>query len=235
MTKTLFDLSPYLKSCEATIVRIFDNNVVLDQTVFYPLSGGQLGDGGSLVFDDVDYEIIDTKWGENNEIIHELDRTLDVNLISNTVSLKLDWDRRFKLMSMLTSLHILCTLLDYPIVGAKVGPNKSHLDFFVENNVLDKDKISDELNSVLDQKLDVITTLIAEKTTFKSCNLMDKVQRIKNGILRYVQIGNKDEYFNERFCGGTHVRNTNEISKMEISKIKSKGKGNRRVVLEFVQ
>ena len=49
MTRDLFRSDAYLRDCRATVVAIGDQGIVLDQTVFYPLGGGQAGDSGRLV------------------------------------------------------------------------------------------------------------------------------------------------------------------------------------------
>jgi len=36
-------------------------------------------------------------------------------------------------------------------------------------------------------------------------------------------------------CGGTHIRNTSEIGPVAVTKIESKGKQNRRVILAFAE
>ncbi len=49
MTQALFRTDAYLTECSATVTAVTEQGVVLDQTVFYPLGGGQGGDTGELV------------------------------------------------------------------------------------------------------------------------------------------------------------------------------------------
>ena len=52
MTQDLFRHDAYLQDCDATVLSVGEYGIVLDRTVFYPLGGGQAGDGGVLVLDD---------------------------------------------------------------------------------------------------------------------------------------------------------------------------------------
>jgi len=51
-TEALFREDAYLTRCEAKIVALGDDGILLDRTVFYPLGGGQAGDTGALVLAD---------------------------------------------------------------------------------------------------------------------------------------------------------------------------------------
>lgn len=45
-TNKLFEEDAYLASCEATVMDLTEEGIILDKTVFYPLGGGQPGDTG---------------------------------------------------------------------------------------------------------------------------------------------------------------------------------------------
>ena len=46
MTEELFRQDATLTECAATVLDVTEQGVVLGRTVFYPLGGGQAGDGG---------------------------------------------------------------------------------------------------------------------------------------------------------------------------------------------
>src|ERR1700682_753970 len=61
-TRALFREDAYLTRCEGSVTAIDEMGIHLDQTVFYPLGGGQAGDAGSLTLaDGTRIEIADTR------------------------------------------------------------------------------------------------------------------------------------------------------------------------------
>lgn len=236
MTVALYNDDAYLKSCQAKIVDIDDMTVHLDQTVFYPLGGGQLGDTGILSIDGEDFQIVDTIWGEGTRISHILDRPLAVDAVSANVSLTLDWQRRFRLMQMHTSLHLICSMFDYPIVGARVGPDKSHLDYLTEGETIDKLESDEILQDLIEQNFTIETEKIAEdefEQFMQGRHLIGGMPPVKSGVVRFVRIGDAAKPIDYQPCGGTHVHNTSEIISLRIGSIKSKGKGIRRLAVQF--
>ncbi|MFX0209209.1 MAG: alanine--tRNA ligase-related protein, partial [Candidatus Hodarchaeota archaeon] len=72
MTKRLYLTDCYYRNIETTIVNINSKGVILEQSVFYPESGGQLGDQGKLKWGNKTANITNTRQ-EKGELIHELD------------------------------------------------------------------------------------------------------------------------------------------------------------------
>ena len=106
MTIELFRNDSYLKSCNSKIIKIDDNGIKLDQTIFYPEAGGQPGDKGKITIGNEEIEVIDTRY-VNNEIIHVVENISNLNL-NDEIECKIDWERRFNIMQVHTSLHLLC-------------------------------------------------------------------------------------------------------------------------------
>lgn len=237
MTQALYNDDAYLKSCQAKIVAVNEQSVAVDQTIFYPVGGGQLGDTGILSLGGEDYNIVDTIWGEGTQILHVLDRSVPSSALEADISLAIDWQRRFRIMQMHTCLHLICSMFEYPIVGARVGPDKGHLDYLTEGAPIDKLESEDILQNIIAQHHDISTEKVPEdefEIFMKDRHLIGGMPPVKNGVVRFVRIGETADPLDYQPCGGTHVNNTSEISSLTIGSIKSKGKGIRRFGIKFV-
>src|SRR5262245_49302749 len=102
MARLLFRDDPYLKSCEATVV------VELDQTIFYPLGGGQAGDTGTLN----GLKVVDTRKGDGDAVLHLLESP--GLKPGDKVTAELNWERRHRLMRYHTALHLLGSVVQAP-------------------------------------------------------------------------------------------------------------------------
>jgi misacylated tRNA(Ala) deacylase len=233
MTDELFRDDAYLKACDATIVAIEGNVIVLDRTVFYPTGGGQPGDIGTLTLDDgVQLIISDTKKSPTNADIHHLTAgSVESTLIGRTVRAELDWDRRHLLMRMHTCLHLLCSVIPEPVTGGSIRANGSgRLDFDIPNPRLDKDSLSASLNALVAENRSVVTRWITDAELAEQPELV-RTMSVKppsgQGAVRLLEIDNTDL----QPCGGTHVHSTGEIGAVTVKKIEKKGRQNRRVTV----
>ncbi len=121
MTTYLFRDDSYLQSVRATVTGITpDGGVVLDQTIFYAASGGQPGDIGTLISDDgTELAIANTIHpdGDKTQIVHMPVAGAALPVVGQTVTTRLDWDRRYRLMRMHTALHLLSVVFTFPVTG----------------------------------------------------------------------------------------------------------------------
>lgn len=230
----LFREDSYLKDCPAKVVASGPEGIRLDRTIFYPTGGGQPGDTGRLRFGDHEVDIIDTRKGaEPGEILHIPAEGSALPDVGSTVTAEIDWDRRHRLMRMHTCLHLLCSLIKGDVTGGQISDGKGRLDFnLAPETILDKVALTDALNVLIAGNHDVVPRWIADEELAARPELV-RTMSVKppsgQGKVRLLDIAGVDL----QPCGGTHVRNTSEIGPVEIVKIESKGKMNKRINLAF--
>jgi misacylated tRNA(Ala) deacylase len=229
MTK-LFEDDAYLKEFNAKIIRIVkdDNRIELDQTAFYAKSGGQPGDTGTIEVEGIKIEVLDTI-KENNKIINIVDDLRDLEDNSNIIG-KINWDLRYKHMRIHTALHLLCSIVPLGVTGGQIGYEKSRLDFNDPDKVINKEELEEKINLLVEDN-HIVNTEIIEGNILEEKPELVRTMSVKppqvGGKIRLIRIGDVDL----QPCGGTHVKSTNEIGKIQIGKIENKGKMNRRVNL----
>lgn len=235
MTEKVFYQDSYQKTHTSEVSAVVDNGVILAATIFYPLGGGQPGDTGTLTIGGVDYEVVDTRYAEDRvQIIHLL-KCEDLNAINvgDPVEMKIDWQRRHRLMRMHTSMHLLCSLISAQATGGAVGECESRLDFDLQGQEVDKEELTRELNLLVGRQIPISIGSISDAELDANPELVRtmSVQPPRGqGSVRTISIEDTDY----QPCGGTHVQNTSEIGELLISKIKSKGKQNKRLTLSLV-
>lgn len=231
MTEPLFRQDAYLQHCEARVLDATAEAVVLDRTVFYPLGGGQPGDRGMLVLaDGRQLAVADTRYGDAGGIVHYLAEPADALLTGETVTARIDWQRRYAHMRYHTCLHLLCAVVTAPVTGGRISHDKAHLDFDIDMAALDAATIENRLNAL------VVTDAAVEPGEITDAELdadPDLVRTLSvqpprgQGVVRTIRIADIDL----QPCGGTHLRRTSEVGRVRVARIRSEGKRNKRVTL----
>lgn len=227
MTLELFREDSYQQECVATVVGHDDGSVVLDQTVFYPLGGGQPGDTGRLVQDGREWTVADTRYGADGAIRHIIADGVGLPAPGSELRAVVDWDRRYRHMRMHTAMHLLGAVLRYGVTGGNISTEKSRLDFDMEDTV-DKPAVEVALKELVVADHPVSCRWISEAELDAQPDLVRtmSVQPPRGkGRVRLLEIAEVDL----QPCGGTHVRSTAEVGDVRIGKIEKKGKRNRRV------
>ena len=235
-TECLFREDSYLKSCSARVVALTEHGgIVLDRTVFYATSGGQPGDTGALTTAERARIPIETAIytdAAKSEIAHIPAAGSQVPKIGETVSVEIDWDKRYARMRMHTALHLLSAALPYAVTGGSVGDIESRLDFDIPEAGLDKEAITTKVAEMIAGNAPVSNRWITDAELEANPGLV-KTMSVKppmgTGKVRLVEIANLDL----QPCGGTHVRATGEIGAIRVTQIEKKGKQNRRVRIAF--
>ena len=233
MTDPLYRDDAYLKNCSATVVAATPAGVVLDRTVFYAAGGGQPGDSGVLRWDGGECRIVDTVKGEGaSDIVHVPADGAVLPAAGTQVDAAIDWDRRYRLMRMHTAMHLLCAVVEGDVTGGQVGVERSRLDFNVPTTSLDKAAIGEAISGLAAAGHVVAARWISDDELATRPELV-RTMSVKpptgSGHVRLLQVGADEAVVDLQPCGGTHVANTAEIGRVQVSKIENKGKQNRRV------
>jgi misacylated tRNA(Ala) deacylase len=227
MTELLFREDPYIRSCEAIVVAVHEGGVELDRTLFYPMGGGQAGDTGTLG----EWRVVDTRKGPGGSVLHMLEPGASP-IVGQKLQIAIDWERRHRLMRYHTALHLLGAVVKAPVTGGRIADDKAHLDFDIEMEKLEKEAIESRLQALIASSVDTKASWITDAELDARPELVKTMSVAPprgEGRVRLLEIPGIDL----QACGGTHVKNTGEIGRLEIARIRSEGKRNKRVTLVF--
>jgi len=222
MTNRLYYTDAYRTTFSASVVDRSDDGlrIYLDETAFYPTSGGQPHDRGLLGSMTV-VDVVD----EEDRIAHVLSLPLDA--ARTRLDGLIDWNRRFDHMQQHTGQHLLSAVFE-DLFGAKTlsvhfGPDYSTLD-------VDAESIS---RTQLVAGGERANAIVAEgrpvSVTFEDSAAASGLRKAPDraGTLRIVSIAGIDR----SACGGTHVRSTSEIGTVLLRSVEKVRKSTR---IEFV-
>lgn len=237
MTETIYSTDAYARSMDAVVVEIDrdDGRIRLDRTVFYPGGGGQPHDTGHLWIGDDALEVVQVA-RDGSGVWHWLAGGLPPR--GTAVRGAVDWERRHLLMRTHTAMHTLCGVVwemyHAPVTGGNMKPGEGRLDFELPDwDPEDKAPLEAELNRQLERSLPVRISFLPRSEADRDPSLIrTKVNLLPPGLteVRVVDIVGLDRQAD----GGTHVASTDEVGRIEVSKIESKGKGFRRIRLRVV-
>jgi alanyl-tRNA synthetase len=210
MTQRLYYAEPYRTSFDGTVVGVepVDGrlHVVLDQTAFYPTSGGQPFDIGTLGGAAVT-EVIDREDGTIAHVVSGTVKTGDV------VSGAIDWARRFDHMQQHTGQHVLSAAFDR-LFGVRtesfhMGAAASSIDLSREVSATELEQAEDEANRIVwEDRMVQIRFASAEEAAAMPL----RKESLRTGPLRLIDV----EDFDLSACGGTHVARTGAIGVIAI-------------------
>jgi misacylated tRNA(Ala) deacylase len=229
-TDLLFRGDAYLTTAQAQVVAVHERGIELDRTIFYPMGGGQPGDTGALLRAGGErIAIADTRKGEAPEtVLHIAAPGMPAPQPGETLTLAIDWQRRYALMRLHTALHVMSCVVVAPVTGGNIAPDKARLDFDIDMSLLDAERIERDTNALIARGAETQTEWITEAELDARPELV-KTMSVKpprgGGRVRLLRIPGIDL----QPCGGTHVRNIAEIGAIRVLKIRSEGRRNRRV------
>lgn len=233
----LFSFDAYRRSFEATVDAVDpqEGRLTLDRTAFYPTGGGQPHDLGILTVDRQPTAVTRVaRDRDTGQIWHWLD-TGDLPAPGRGVRGELDWERRYLLMRTHSALHVLCGVMwaDYgvAVTGGNMEPGSGRLDFELDHISVEFGKhVESRINEEIDRARDVRVAFVARDAADQDPALVrTKANLIPRHIdpLRVIDIVGLDRQAD----GGTHVANTTEIGRVQVTKAESKGKANKRIRL----
>jgi misacylated tRNA(Ala) deacylase len=241
MTEMLYLLDCYLKEFDSRVVDISEDDknffVILEQTAFYPRSGGQPEDKGFLIIGNSKYPVKDVI-KNNDSVVHVIEKTEGFDLKKGDfVKGIIDWERRYYFMRCHTAAHILSAIINLEtgafITGNNIDEDKVRIDFNLEN--FDREKLNEyvrKANEFMKENHAVELSILNREDAFKIPNLVKLQKMLPESIknVRIVEIQGLDI----QACGGTHVKNTSEIGSIQLLNVENKGKNNRRIYFKVL-
>lgn len=207
----IFWQDPYLTELTAKVTSVAGREITVDRTIAYAFAGGQESDHGTINH----YEIVQAeKQGKQIIYLLEAGHTLKVG---DPVLIKIDWERRYKLMRLHFTAEVILELLnqyfDNPQkIGAHIAADKARLDFVWTGNISRTfEFLAAQFKHLMAKQLPIIS------------NFSDQENEI-----RYWEV----EGFARVSCGGTHIRNTGELTEV-ILKRNNIGKSKERIEITF--
>ena len=209
MTERIYYVDSYCRRFDATVVHAFEHDgrpaAILDRTAFYPTSGGQPFDIGSLG----DARVVETV-DVNEEVVHILSSPLDTG---TRVTGEIDWSRRFDHMQQHTGQHVLSaafdSLFDNRTVGFHMGADLSSIDLAREAAPTDIERAVDAANRIVWDDGAVSIRFVSQE---HAATLPLRKESAREGTLRLVEIAGSDL----SACGGTHVTTTGAIGMVAV-------------------
>jgi misacylated tRNA(Ala) deacylase len=234
MTELLYHRDSYLRSFEAQVRAVDGERLVLDRTAFYATGGGQPHDVGWLLVDGRQHAPVTEVRREGASVWHTAPgHRLHVGA---RLTGEIDWERRYGLMRTHTALHVLCGVIwrdcGVPVTGGNMEPLRARMDFELAQMRSDfVQKVEDAVNEEIRAGRPIEVRVLPRAEAQRIPDLVrTKIDLLPPDIaeLRTVNIVGLDLQAD----GGTHVANTREVGVVHVVDYKSKGKANKRLVIE---
>jgi alanyl-tRNA synthetase len=211
--------------------------IITNQTPFYGESGGQVGDTGEIISNDLKFEVSDVQKKLGDLFVH-YGKVIDGSIkLNDNVEMKINIERRDDTRAYHSATHLLHESLRRVLgthvtqKGSLVEPSRLRFDFSHMKPITEEEinKIESFVNSMVEKKSEVRTRLMTPDEAVENGALALFGEKYGDEV-RVLSMGNENgKYFSTELCGGTHVKNTGDIGKFKIVSQSSIAAGVRRV------
>jgi misacylated tRNA(Ala) deacylase len=244
-TEQLYLRNAYQRTCRSEVIAVDGDRVALDRTVLYATGGGQPHDLGTITplapggpVEAPSALVVADVVKDGDVVWHRLAAAGGaaapaVPAPGTPVEVTVDWDRRHALMRTHTALHVLCGVIwnewGTAVTGGNMEPLAARMDFEFDPLPAGfgqeiEARVNDELAA--DRRIEV--AFLPRGVALRDDDLIrTKVNLVPASVdeIRVVDIVGLDKQAD----GGTHVRSTGEVGRVEVTKTESKGKAFKRV------
>jgi alanyl-tRNA synthetase len=219
-TVKLFYDFPFEKRFEAKVLRVSGEYVILDRTLFYAESGGQVSDTGILRFSSGECKVVDAQL-INGVIVHKVLGTKPNE--GEEVVGEIDIERRLKIMRHHTATHILLSAARQVLgkhvwqAGAKKEPDKARLDISHHKRltVEEVERIESLANAIVQKGIPVHVRMMDRNEAERLYGFrLYQGGEVPSAVIRVVEIPGWDA----QACGGLHCTNTEDVGIIKIIK-----------------
>jgi alanyl-tRNA synthetase len=233
MTDRLYYHDSFLYDFDAEIREVTEGprpGIILDRTAFYPTTGGQLHDLGTITAGNAQLKVTEVADTEDGRVIHYLEgQTKDIHPGSRVRGL-IDPARRRDHMQQHSGQHVLSAafikLFNIPTVSFHMAEDYCSID--LDTPTLTKDQIESAerlANEIILEDRPVGIRYVTREEAGKLG--LRKLPPTERDELRLIDI----EDFDLSACGGTHVNRTGQIASVMLRKFEKVRQGWR---VEFV-
>ena len=209
-----------------------EGTILVEETPFYATMGGQVADTGVIRTANAEFVVEDTIKLQGTKIGHVGKMTKGSIKVGEMVTLAVDEARRNLIANNHSATHLMQKALRMVLgnhveqAGSLVDPDKLRFDFTHFSPMTPEEiaKVEEIVNQEIQNGLDVVTnemTIDEAKKTGAMALFGEKY----GDTVRVVQMGD----FSSELCGGTHVKNTSNISAFKIVSESGVAAGVRRI------
>lgn len=233
-TEKLFYIDPFATKCSAEVININETGIATNRTVAFPEGGGQVGDAGSLIFENKNIPFSDTKKGVgrmiflpdfptiqvDNQIFHVIDKEYQKYFtIGMKLEIAIDVLQRAKTTLAHTCIHLVLLSIQElrpniysTIKGCHITPDYARMDFAtdVRFDEVEIQKIKELTNKLIatNAVVEVFPHAKEPEAWFWRCN------------------------GHTLPCGGTHLQQIGNIHEISLQR-KNLGKNLERITVTF--